>query len=87
MKIIWKFALQDIDDQTIKAPEKAQVLSVMVQQNVTCLWMLVDPDLPIRMYDVRIFGTGQQVSLPAKWVFAGSYQLYDGAFVGHVFVA
>ena len=88
MNTIWKFELEDTDEQTIEAPDNSKVLTVQVQHGITCLWMLVDPNTPVRKYGVRIFGTGHPVNISGDdWVYAGTYQLHNGLFIGHVFVA
>jgi hypothetical protein len=84
---IWKYPLETTDDQDIEAPDNATVLDVQMQHDRPCLWMLVDPNIPVRIYHVKTFGTGHPVRFDDAYVFAGTYQLANGNFIGHVFVA
>ena len=86
MKTIWKYQLSNEDDQDIEAPDKAQILDVQVQNGIPHLWLFLDPNVPVRKYHVKIFRTGHPVNLD-HYVFAGTYQLHGGSFIGHVFVA
>jgi hypothetical protein len=86
-KTVWKYPLEATDDQYISAPDGAQVLSVQIQHGQPCLWMLVDPDKATRTYHVKTFGTGHPINFNNGFIFAGTYQLAGGNFIGHVFVA
>ncbi len=86
MKTIWKYELETTDDQWIDMPIGAEPLTVQVQHEVPCLWALVNPQAPLAKVHVRIFGTGHSfVGSVSKYV--GTYQLHNGSFVGHVFIA
>ena len=87
MNTIRKFELEDTDEQTIEAPDNSKMLSVQVQHGVTCLWMLVDINIPVRKYGVRIIGTGHSADLSDEWKYIGTYLKHNEFFVGHVFVA
>lgn len=86
--VIWKYTLQVVNEQTLIIPATGKILSIQVQDNVPCLWVLIDE----RKVDVgnqrtfHIYGTGN--SLPSSInqdVFIATFQL--GYFVGHVFEA
>ena len=83
---IWKYQLAMIDDQKIEMPRKARILSVQVQDDVPCLWALVDDDAPTEQRAVRIAGTGHRVSGWSAENFVGTVQLAGGTLVFHVFV-
>ncbi len=83
---VWKFPLKVEDEQMIEAPFGMIPLSVQVQHGIPVLYGLVDPAInsPV-MYPVLIHGTGHPVDLRWADYFVGSFQLYGGDFVGHVF--
>lgn len=88
MKTVWKWNLEIDDEQEIEAPDNAQILCVQMQNGAPCLWMLVDPNVSTRKYGVRTKGTGHPIDTDGVyWIYAGSYQMYDGQIVFHVFVA
>ncbi len=84
MKSIWKFQLETIDKQELLMPIEAEVLTIQVQNEILCLWALVNTDANKEVRVFEIFGTGNPVNNENK-KYIGSYQLMKGAFVGHVF--
>ena len=82
---VWKYPLATVSDQLLEVPGEATPLSVAVQFGELCLWVLVDPEKGRGPVHIKIFGTGQPIS-EGGLQFIGTYQLYDGNFVGHVFV-
>ena len=89
-KTIWKYQLETIDNQSIEIPINAKILTVQMQENIPCLWALVDPSAGKEIRHVEIFGTGHPISYdhPGERNYIGSYQLIslDGeCLVFHVF--
>lgn len=85
MNTIWKYEIQADDETTLHLPKGAKPLSVQVQNGQPCLWCLVDDQESI--YETRRFrliGTGQPIT-DSGLVFLGTFQLYGGSFVGHLF--
>jgi hypothetical protein len=81
---IWKYPLKLTDYQQITIPQGAQPLSVMVQNGIPCLWILLDHRNPPESVLVRIYGTGYEVAGdPGRH--CGSFQLEGGDLVFHVF--
>lgn len=85
MKTIYKYPLEIKDYQAIDMPIGAEILTVQTQNAIPCIWAMVDPDLASVKYEFGLFGTGFQISDEFKGKYIGTYQLSDGAFVGHVF--
>lgn len=89
MKTIWKYQLAVTDEQLIEMPVTPKLLSVAVQNNVPCLWAVVDPKKFLKKYKIYIFGTGEPFpdNDPGFFnlKFIGTFMLLDGSFVGHVF--
>ncbi len=83
---IWKYELKTIDEQTIDMPFDAKALCVDVQYGKPCMWAMVNPSRPKVARRVWIRGTGHDFEEPVG-TYIGSFQLLDGRFVGHVFIA
>jgi hypothetical protein len=84
MKTIHKYSLEISDTVALDLPKGAKVLSVQNQNNIPCLWALVDPAKPKEKRHFRILGTGQPVGGTAG-TFLGTVLLNNGHFVIHVF--
>jgi hypothetical protein len=83
MKTIHKYPL-NVGAVKTEMPAGARVLSVQVQKDIPCLWAEVDTDNPSVYRSFLILGTGHQV--PTGDVeYLGTFQLYGGDFVGHVY--
>ena len=85
---IWKYPLKVTDEQIINLPIGSEYLSVQVQNGTPCLWAKVNPqeNVIIRVKIVTV-GTGHPADHVNEYMqFLGTYQLFDGEFVGHVFV-
>lgn len=65
----------------------AKLLSVDVIEETPCLWALVNPSMPEVERRLLITGTGIMMSkiLPEGLDFIGTFKLYGGSFIGHVF--
>lgn len=91
IKTIWKYGLKVADEQTVKLPKGAQILTAQNQGDglSPCLWALVDPEKQ-SVTEPRIietFGTGHEIddAPPVMRSYIGTYQLHGGALVFHVF--
>lgn len=83
---IFKYALKNNNDQIIKMPIGATILTVQVQRNIPMLWAVVDEKVEMtedRKIIVEV--TGFPLSNYKRYI--GTYQLENGSFVGHVFEA
>lgn len=88
---VWKFPIEVTDEFTIEMPKGARVLHVDVQRvsetnaqyEQPCLWALIDPDAEREQRTFYVHGTGH--TFPVGRVHLGSFLLYGGSFVGHLF--
>lgn len=78
---VWKWSLRVASLQSLPIPKNAEILTVQLQDNIPCLWALVDETAPIEYRSFAIYGTGEPISNPGKYI--GTFQL--GALVFHVF--
>jgi hypothetical protein len=94
-KSIWKYSLgmdtcrsgderQAVFEERI--PRGATLLAVQTQNEVPCLWALVDVSAPKECRTLEIYGTGHTMPKDfSKRVYLGTFQLAGGRFIGHVF--
>ena len=82
---IWKWSLDVVDDQTINVPKGAKILSIDTQYGIPRIWGLVDPIADKTPRKICIRGTGHFAGDVVGMHFVGTFQLYEGTFVGHVF--
>lgn len=85
MKSIWKYELAITDHQTLALPKGAQVLTAQAQNNVPCLWVLVDVDQEAESRTFHIVGTGHPADHVCELPHLGTFQIHKGALVFHVF--
>jgi hypothetical protein len=85
MATIWKFPLVVEDEQVVSMPTGAVVLTVQAQHDLyPCLWAKVNPTAAPADRRFRTYGTGHAMKVDGQR-YVGTYQLYGGDFVGHVF--
>lgn len=78
---VFKYRL-NVGVTTILMGKDAKVLAVQVQHNTPCIWALVQPGEIESERVFRVYGTGHAIEGGS---YVGTFQLHDGAFVGHVF--
>lgn len=86
MKTIYKYPLKVADTQNVVLPVGAKVLCVQTQNEVPCLWALVDNTFPTEIRCFCTFGTGHEYT-GMDLTYVGTYQLSGGELVFHVFEA
>lgn len=86
---IWKFPLTITDEQEITVQEALvlRILTLQVQREVPCLWLLVIPKPGVESrIPLRMIGTGHLIEeLQTRPVYLGTFQIRGGALVFHVF--
>jgi hypothetical protein len=82
---IWKWTLVTTDRQALQMPKGAQILSVQVQGENAQLWALCDENAPRETRQFAIHGTGNPMPDGDPGSYVGTYQLYEGKLVFHVF--
>ena len=93
MTTIYKYEVKLDDWFEVEVPRRSKVLSVGMQKGTPQMWVLVDlepPPLPFSptvMRRFRLVGTGNPVVGLFDDKFIGTFQLYEGALVFHLFEA
>jgi hypothetical protein len=84
MKTIYKYELTITNEQVIKIPVDAEILSVQVQHEKPCLWALVDTDNLDKNIKIHMFGTGHPLpNMELKYL--GTFQMRHGHLIFHCF--
>jgi len=86
MKTIWKFPFETGDVIKIKMPEHAKIIHVETQnKNTPCMWAIVNPEEEQTERTFRVYGTGHPMDENVNQEYMGTYLLYGGSLVFHVF--
>lgn len=84
MKTIWKYPIHILDQAIkIEMPEKASVIYVDIQNELPHIWVEVNPHATKEIRRFATFGTGHGIT--EKSIYLGSYQKFNGVFVGHIY--
>lgn len=84
MDTIWKFPLTLTDVQEIILPAGARLLTVQLQDNVPCLWALVNDYIGLtQVRTIEIHGTGNPIEGNHQRRYIATFQ--QPPFVWHVF--
>lgn len=98
MITIYKYNLVSVIDlisgtkvtELLKLPTGARVLSIGVQRDNVCAWILLDNEAPTNNnVHVQFIGTGWPVRFPddvPNPIFVDTISLYNGDFIYHVFM-
>lgn len=79
---VYKYNLVPQDVLVIKMPRGARPLSVHMQNNIACMWALVDPNEEDEELVFYMHGTGHEVINPEAQ-FLGT--IYPDSLVFHIF--
>lgn len=85
MKTIYKYPIKVDDDQTIRMPQGAELLSVQCQASQPCVWAMVDTDKPMALRGFGLVGTGHPCERLHAGKYVGTFQMRDGTLVFHLF--
>jgi hypothetical protein len=83
MKQVWKFPLRMAGAHTLKMPEGSEILCLREQDDVPCLWALVDPSAPQERRHFLTYGTGHDMTTAGRYV--GTTIHLGGTLVLHTF--
>lgn len=81
---IYKYPIAITDTQGIRMPAGAKILSAQIQNEVLCIWAMVEPNNKDVIRQIEIIGTGAEIPHnPLKRDYIGTVQ--HSFFVWHVF--
>ena len=86
MRKIFKYPLSVNDHQEIHVPACGEFISVQVQNDVMCLWALVDEDKVEEAREIRVIGTGHPIyDDSGKLDYIDTVQMMNGELIWHIF--
>ena len=85
MKKIYKYQFSVENNFEIEIPVNAEILAIQTQNNIPCIWALVDDYGVYEKRSFAIYGTGHKVDEKFMHNYIGTFQLLEGKFVGHLF--
>ncbi len=85
-KTIWKYNLAVKDEQIIELPEKSTILTVQAQNDMICLWALVNPETDVKERRcIRVIGTGHAINDFDNLKYISTVQIFNGKLVFGIF--
>lgn len=82
---IYKYELEITDEQIIRLPFNAELLTVQMQGDKCCLWALVDPRNELNERTICIYGTGQPIPNEIRLKYISTFQNPHLGLVFHAF--
>jgi len=84
---IYKYELEVMDNQNLRLPIGAKILTVQSQNGKPCLWALVDISAETEVRHIEIFGTGHPVlsDMGTSREYISTFQMHGGQLVFHAF--
>lgn len=85
MQVIYKYPLTG-PMTALRMPEGAEILCVQMQNDIPCVWALVNTSFDMETRRIMLVGTGH--SVPAGCfieTYLGTIQMQGGALIFHVF--
>lgn len=87
-KAIWKFQYKGAFDCKIEMPKGAEILSAQLQNDIICIWALVDPSAEKETRNFSLVGTGHHIKTDdgkfiATFVFPKIFNFFNQVY--HLF--
>jgi hypothetical protein len=84
MKTIYKYPVDVNDTVSVSMPIGSEILCVQMQNDIPCIWALVDNEKDDVLREFTWYGTGHSVKEnPGKYI--GTIQMMNGRLVFHLF--
>lgn len=82
---VYKYELEITDEQTIRLPFDAEILTVQMQGIRCYLWALVDPCNELNDRVICIYGTGNPIPDKIRLKYINTFQIPHLGLVFHAF--
>lgn len=83
-KTVWKYELTVKDVNHLEIPKGGKILTLQVQNDTPCIWILVDSEAEKETRRFGLIGTGH-FTRHENIEYVGTFQMYHGNLVWHVF--
>jgi len=84
MKTVWKYEI-NLYRQSFSLPKDSKILTVQTQNNIPCIWVLVDTEQKEEERRYEIYGTGHRIDPTLNLEYIGTFQVDGGTLVFHLF--
>ena len=87
VKTIWKYPLEIQEEQTVEVPYGSQLLSLMGQNDLPVLYVLVNPYTKVKeVWHFSLWATGQKIGdeMLRTSIFVGTVSTYEGRLIWHL---
>lgn len=84
--IIFKQALDFLEEQTIELPRSSSILHIAIQGGKPCIWYECDPSAKKELMKVYCYGTGWSFPADRKQEYIGSVLINGGNGVWHFYI-
>lgn len=81
---IYKYNIPVVDFFELELPIGAKILCVQTQNEMPCIWAMVDPSAAKHPRRFSVIGTGHEIEFTTT-LYIGTFQMMNGSFVGHLF--
>lgn len=86
MARILKHEIPAASEFTLPLYEGSKLLKLAVVNEKTYIWALEDESKPKRGVKFRMVMTGEEINLEPYMMYIGTFILFNGPFVGHLFM-
>ena len=86
MARILKHEIPTASEFTLPLHEGSKLLKLDVVNEKVYIWALEDESKPKRGVKFRVAMTGEELNLDLFMLYIGTFILYNGSFVGHLFM-
>lgn len=86
MARILKHEIPAASEFTLPLYEGSKLLKLAVVNEKTYIWALEDESKPKRGVKFRMVMTGEEINLEPYMMYIGTFILFNGLFVGHLFM-
>lgn len=82
---VYKYELEITDEQTIRLPFNAEILTIQMQRDKCCLWALVDPRNELEERTICIHGTGHPIPDGVRLKHISTFGIIHLGLIFHAF--
>jgi hypothetical protein len=86
-RVIYKYPFEVTDTFELELHEGHEILCIQTQGDQPCMWVLCNPEKPKMQYVFDCIGTGHPIADNAVRHYVGTFQMYEGKLVFHIFKA
>lgn len=86
MARILKHEIPAASEFTLPLYEGSKLLKLAVVNEKAYIWAVEDESMPQRVVKFRMIMTGEEINIDLYMVYIGTFILFNGSFVGHLFV-